>query len=155
MRKMEEELNADVEYDEVRRLPFMSLYSTSAFCAPPVPPLTSALLQARDLIKVYEKGMPKNGPHFDLWVYRKDTSVPGEPGVSFSDPHFLVRLRPLEVALPVRRVYWKQMGRVVSVPAKPRTWCRLSYGDGFSVATVFRQDCIHNFVNGRLWWSGL
>ena len=73
-----------------------------------------------------------------------------EDNIRFFDVGFRVVWRPRSLMFPIKRVAWR--GRQVSVPNKMHTVSRLLYGDSYNTAVLNRQDCIHNFWNGRAWF---
>jgi hypothetical protein len=90
--------------------------------------------------------------HTDIWLYTRTTSR-GEEQLCSKDVLGFYTCRSACHIYPLRYHYWHAFGMNVTLPAAPHAISRLEYGGTYMTPVLYRADCIHNFVNGRLWYG--
>ena len=93
----------------------------------------------------------EQGPHVDIWVYSRVVTE-GEEFLCNKDNsgHYHCRT-PCQI-FPLKNVHWTAMGVNVTVPAASRAIAHSEYGPNYGVVEVYRADCLHNVVTGRLFY---
>ncbi|CAF1310927.1 unnamed protein product [Adineta ricciae] len=86
-------------------------------------------------------------PHVDIWLWERQYKGESVVVLQLSDYSFKYQSRLFYDIYPLKCVTW--LGRRVKIPAESHKISYKEFGGSYMVATIYRQNCLHNLFDLR------